>query len=266
MVDAAAYAALIRASVRSQVTYRLSLALMLVGSVGANLAEFSVVVVIFLHLPRLAGWSLYEIGFIYGISGIGFGLTDLAVGNLDKLPALIRSGDFDGLLLRPLNSLVQVLLGEIGIRRIGTIAQAAAVLAVSLAHLGIQWTPLRAAVFAMSFVTGPLIFGSVWVIVMTHVFWTVDSGEAANAFTYGGRYFTAYPVNIFGGWLRDLLAFVVPLAFVAYYPALVILGRPDPLGLPPAVPLLTPAIAVAMPFVARTVWTAGVRHYRGTGS
>jgi ABC-2 type transport system permease protein len=266
VVDVAAYTALVRASFRSQATYRLSLGLLLVASAGANISDFLVLLVIFTHLPRLGGWSLYEIGLVYGISGVGFGITDLAVGNLDKLPLLIRSGDFDGLLLRPLNSLFQVLVGEIGIRRLGAVLQSAGVLLLSLAHLNVHWTAPRVLVFAMSFVTGPLIFGSVWVIAMTHVFWTVDSGEAANAFTYGGRYLTSYPVNVFAGWLRDLLAFVIPLAFVAYYPVLLILGRPDPIGLPSWLPLLTPAIAAALPFAARAVWMQGVRHYRGTGT
>ena len=36
--------------------------------------------------------------------------------------------------------------------------------------------------------------------------------EVANAFTYGGNTMTSYPLNIFGPWLRRLLAFVIPLA------------------------------------------------------
>jgi ABC-2 type transport system permease protein len=261
-----AYSALIGASWRSQLAYRASLLMTLLGSAGANFADFAIVLVIFTHLPRLSGWSIYEIGLIYGISGVGFGITDLVVGNLDHLPRLIRTGGFDALLLRPLSALFQVITVEVGLRRLGTVAQSAIVLLVSLAHLDIAWTPWRALVFCLSFVTGPMIFGSVWVIAMTHVFWTVDSGEAANSVTYGGRYFTSYPINVFAAWLRDLMAFVVPLAFVAYYPALIILGRRDPLGLPEFVPLLTPLIAVCMPLVARAVWRVGVRHYRSTGS
>jgi ABC-2 type transport system permease protein len=119
---------------------------------------------------------------------------------------------------------------------------------------------------AMALVTGPLIFGSVWVIAIAHVFWTVETGEVANSFTYGGSFVASYPINLFTGWLRDLLAFVIPMAFVAYYPALFILGRPDPIGLPPFTPLLSPAVALCLLVLARAVWRTGVRHYRGTGS
>ena len=80
--------------------------------------------------------------------------ADLVVGNLDKLSLLIRQGGFDRLLIRPLSSLHQVLTGEVGIRRVGTVAQSAAVLAISLAHLDVHWTAGRLLIFASSFVTG----------------------------------------------------------------------------------------------------------------
>jgi ABC-2 type transport system permease protein len=159
-----------------------------------------------------------------------------------------------------------VVTSEVALRRIGKIAQAAGILAFALAHLHIDWTLPRASMLLLSLVTGPLIFGSVWVIVMSHVFWTVDTGEVANAFTYGGSLLASYPINVFGRWLRDLLAFVVPMAFVAYYPTIFVLGHSDPLGLPGYVPLLTPVVAAVMPWLAYAVWRQGVRHYRGTGS
>jgi len=59
---------------------------------------------------------------------------------------------------------------------------------------------------------------------------------------------------------------VIPMAFVAYYPALFILGRPDPIGLPPFTPFLTPAVAAATAVIAAVAWRTGIRHYRGTGS
>jgi ABC-2 type transport system permease protein len=67
-------------------------------------------------------------------------------------------------------------------------------------------------------------------------------------------------------WLRRFVTFVVPLAFINYYPTLYILGRSDPLGLPDWVRLLSPVAAIAMVLAARTVWSLGVRRYQSTGS
>ena len=66
--------------------------------------------------------------------------------------------------------------------------------------------------------------------------------------------------------MRRFFTFVVPLAFVNYEPALYLLGRPDPLGLPDGVRVLSPAAALAMAVLARVGWQQGVRHYQSTGS
>ena len=77
-----------------------------------------------------------------------------------------------------------------------------------------------------------MIFGSVWVVGGCISFWTTEGGEFTNAFTYGGNFMSQYPVDIFSGWMRRFLAYLVPLAFVCYFPALYLLDKPDPLGLP----------------------------------
>ena len=65
-----------------------------------------------------------------------------------------------------------------------------------------------------------------------HRFWWTESGELGNALTYGGHDFTAYPMPIYGTVFRRLLAYGLGFAFVAYYPALALLDRTDPLGAP----------------------------------
>jgi len=100
----------------------------------------------------------------------------------------------------------------------------------------------------------------------TVAFWWIDSGEFANGFTYGGRDFTSYPSNVYSGVFRWLFAYSMGFAFVAYYPALALMGRPDPLGLPGWVAWCSPFAAVIAAALATVVWRFGVRHYRSTGS
>jgi hypothetical protein len=45
-----------------------------------------------------------------------------------------------------------------------------------------------------------------------------------------------------------------------------LLGRPDPLGLPPWAGWCAPAVALAASAAGLAVWRVGVRHYRSTGS
>jgi len=110
-----------------------------------------------------------------------------------------------------------------------------------------------------------VIFGSVWVVGGCLSFWTTDGGEFTNAFTYGGNFLAQYPVDILSAWLRRFLAYIVPLAFVCYFPALYILGKRDPLGLPRVVDFLSPVVALTAALIAGFVWRFAVRHYRSAG-
>jgi ABC-2 type transport system permease protein len=57
----------------------------------------------------------------------------------------------------------------------------------------------------------------------------------------------------------------VPLAFVAYFPALYLLDKPDPLGLPRVLEFSSPVVAVITAAAAGLVWRFAVRHYRSAG-
>ena len=72
--------------------------------------------------------------------------------------------------------------------------------------------------------------------------------------------------HLYSAWMRRLFGYVVPLAFVNYFPALYILGKADPLHAPPIVRLLSPVAAGVMVALAWVVWRLAVRHYRSSGS
>lgn len=252
--------------VRAAAQYRTSFAFQIVGAFLLSFIDFVMILVLFHHLTRLAGWTLPEIAFLYGTSYVAFRTADIAMTNLDRLPTLIRLGTFDQILTRPLGSLGQVLTGDLDVRHVGGIMQGALVLVYALGRVGIEWTPGRAVVFASMLVCAVAIFCSIWVATNAIAFWTTDAREVANTFTYGGNYFTQYPLHIFGRWLRRLFVFVVPLGFVNYYPGLYLLGKPDPTHAPSWFRFASPAAAVFAISVAALVWRTAVRRYRSTGS
>lgn len=261
------YPLLVWARVRSQLQYRLSFAFLVAGSCFLTATDFLVIWVIFQHLPSLGGWTLQEVAFLYGTSYLSFKATDMVVGHLDQLPVMVRMGTFDTVLTRPLGSLYQVITADFALRHVGGILQGLVILTYAIVSLHIDWDLARVGLFVVMLVSGGVIFGSIWVLGAATVFWTAGSGlEILNSFTYGGNQLTSYPLNIYAGWLRRLLAFVVPLGFVNYFPSLYILDKQDPLGSPGVLSFLSPVAAVLIAMVARQVWQLGVRHYRSTGS
>lgn len=263
---AAVYFRLVGARIRSQFQYRVSFALDIAGAFCLTIIDFLAVIIIFQHLPRLDGWTLGEIAFLYGSSYVAFKLTDLVIGHIDGLPVMIQTGQFDMVLVRPLGSLFQVISSDIALRQLGSVAQGLVVLGYGLRTAGVEWTAGKLVVFATMPVSGALIFAAVWVAGATSTFWTVRTMELLNAFTYGGNMLTTYPISIFGAWFRRLFAFVIPLAFVNYFPALYLLDKPNPVDVPGWVRWCSPLVAAGLCLLAWRVWQFGVRHYRSTGS
>jgi ABC-2 type transport system permease protein len=259
------YLRLIGARVRSQLEYRTSLALQIFASALLTLLDFVMILVLFENVPELGGWTVQQVALLYGIAGIAFALSDLIVGHLDLFPQMIRDGTFDQILVRPLPSLLQVVASDFSLRRLGKVLQAVVVLIVALVAADIDWTVGRAVMVPLAVAGGVLIYTGVWIALATIAFWIVDAIEFVNAFTYGGNFLSAYPITIFGRWLRNLILFAVPIAFVAYFPALYLLDRPDELGLPDALRFASPLVALLTVIVARLVWENAVRHYRSAG-
>jgi ABC-2 type transport system permease protein len=259
------YLRLVGARARAQLEYRASLVLQLLGTAALTVIDFVAILVLFENVDALDGWTLEEIALLYAIATISFALTDLVVGHLDLFPQMIRDGTFDQILVRPLPSLLQVVASDFSLRRIGKALQGGGVLVFALVRLELDWTPGKVLVLVGAVLAGTVIYAAVWVALATVAFWIMDAIEFVNAFTYGGNFLSAYPITIFGRWLRNLILFAIPIAFVAYFPALYILDRPDELGLPDALRFASPLVALLTVIVARLVWENAVRHYRSAG-
>jgi ABC-2 type transport system permease protein len=257
---------LVGARIRADWQYRTSFLLFAVGQALITLLDFLVIAVIFGQVPQLAGWTLPEVAFLYGLSSIGFAIATVLVSQVESVAPLIREGTFDRLLVRPLGPLVQLSAEFFALRRLGKLAQAVAVFVLAIAWLDLDWHAARIALTAVAIVSAAVIFGALFVMTSSTSFWTVDSVEVQSAFTYGGSLLTQYPLSILDEWLRRFVIYVLPLGFVAYLPALLIIGKPSPAGVPRGLGYASPAVAALMAFLARTVWSTAIRHYRSTGS
>jgi ABC-type uncharacterized transport system, permease component len=261
-----AYWALLRGQARSQVSYRTSFLVDLVGNVGATVFDVATVLVLFRLTRTLGGFPRAEAMVMVGLSAAAFATADLAVGNIERLRQYVRTGLLDAVLVRPLGALPQLLLMDLPLRKASRALFGVAVLVAAVLTAGIDWTPARVGLVVLAPVCGVVFFASIFVTTAALSFWWIDSGEVGSAFTYGGRDFTTYPVTVYSGWFRAVFAYVLGFGFVAYYPALALLGRADPLGLPVWAGWAAPAVALPAVLVAALAWRVGVRHYRSTGS
>lgn len=261
-----AYRALLGAQARSQTAYRTSFVVDLLGNVGATVFDVLTVLVLYGVTRELGGFTLRETLVMVGLTAVAFATADLLVGNVERLPRYVRTGLFDAVLLRPLGALPQLLLMDLPLRKVSRALFGLAVWVAALSVAGIEWTPARVVLAVVAPLAAVVFFGAVFVATATVSFFWVESGELANSVTYGGRDFTSYPVTVFEGWFRAAFAYGLGFAFVSYQPALALLGRADPLGLPAWAGWAAPGVALVALAGAAAAWRVGVRHYRSTGS
>ena len=260
------YLRLAVAQVRSQAAYRTSFVLDLAANGVILAADLLMVFVLFRLTPAVGGFGVAEVLLMFGLASVAFALADLAVGSIERIRLYVRTGLLDAILVRPLGVLSQLVAMDFAPRRVGRVASSLVLVAVAVPLAGIDWTPGRAILLVVAPIAGAVFFAAIFVASATVAFWWIESGELGNAVTYGGRDFTSYPVTVYSGWFRRLFAYGLGFGFVAYYPALTLLGRADPLGLPTWMGWICPAVAVVAAAAAAAVWRVGVRHYRSTGS
>ena len=96
----------------------------------------------------------------------------------------------------------------------------------------------------------------------------LDGGDPGDlvAVTYGAVETAQYPLSIYKSWFRQFFIYVIPLACVAYFPVVAVLGKTDPLHSPVLLQWLSPLAGVIFLLVALRVWRFGVSHYTSTGS
>ncbi len=262
------YRRLVGAQIRSQAQYRVAFFVDVLGTALSLGGFFLSIALVLQRFGALGGWTLGEIAFLYGLLETSFGVMDMIFSGFDPraFGERVRRGTFDQLLLRPVNITLQVFGDEFLIRRLGRIVQGAAILAYAVAATDLVWTPGKIAYLPFVLFGMLAFFGGLFIIGATITFWTIESIEVVNIFTYGTSELISYPMHIYPTWLRSLFTFIIPAGLLNYYPALYFLDKPDPFGLPGFTRFVAPLAGMAVLAVALAFWRFGLRHYQSTGT
>lgn len=250
----------LRANWLSLMAYPVEFVITNVAGIAYSLGSVAAVWVLFTQVRVIGGWSYPQVLLIYGLSIFSRSLFHLFWVNFMTLSGMIRNGEIDRLLVRPLNTMFQVLSGYLDNDDWGELATAMFLVWTSLGMLGRRsaWTLLWALASAVS---GSLIFASMHIVGNSIAFFTVESsGFTHLAWTMDE--FTRYPADIYGKGVQALITWVLPVAFASFYPAQLIFGNEQMTRIAAA----TPLVAALTFSLAYLFWTKAMNRYQGVGN
>jgi ABC-2 type transport system permease protein len=249
---------------RGKMQYRLSFAMMTFGTFVITAGEMFGIWVMFARFGTLRGWTLPEVAFLYGGVNMAIALGEMIFRGFDLFSTMVRQGDFDRVLLRPVSTVLQVAGQDLSLQHLGRFAQGLIALLWAAGGLGIAWTPAKVILTVGGIGSGICIFAGLFVLQATMCFWTVESMELMNILTYGGTETAQYPLAIYRPWVRRLFTWIVPLACIGYLPSAAIFAKSGAAA--PLLSWISPLGGVVFFAVCLRVWNFGVRHYCSTGS
>ncbi len=245
-----------------RLAYKADFIIAFFSSMAATVLGFGFVLVLFSKIPKLQDWSFYEILFLYGFSLIPLGFFNVVSWNLYEFGDIyIIQGRFDRILLRPVDTLFQVIFEKFRLESLQEVATGTLVIWICVRHLRLDWGAFDCLWFALMVVCGAVIYLSVFLILTAVSFWFEDRvGIVPPVFNM--LTFARYPLTIYNVFIQFMLSWIIPFGFASFYPTTHFLGRK---AFTPYFHLV-PVVAVTFFMLSVFVWNRGVRNYSSTGS
>ncbi len=255
------YFKILAQDIKSKMSYRADFIISTLGMIFTNIAGFVSFWILFRSFPDIKGWSYHEMLFLYGFSLISLTPVQCLFDNNWSLRSYVYSGDFIKYCFRPINLFFYYQSEVFDIKGLGQLAFGIGTLVYSWNKIGLACTPLMILKIVVFLITASLIMIALQNAAAATCFWIQNSFYILDL-AYRFRDYAKYPVTIFSSVFKFIFTFLMPIAFIAYYPSLVIL-RPDDV---PILTWLSPIIGCLFFYVSYKIWMYGALKYNGTGS
>ena len=246
---------------KSELEYRMSFIISFLSQILIFFTYYFVIIALFSKFDNIKGFTLYEVLLCFSIIQFGFAFNEVFARGIDKFDKLIIEGGFDRLLLRPKNLILQVLCSDGDFVKVSRLIQAIIVLVIALINLKVEITFLKVICLILMLMASCVIFFGIFLLAASYCFMTVQGLEVRNVFTDGGKHMAQYPIGVFKKGFVFFFTFIIPYAFVNYYPLLYFIGRNDNI-----LYAFSPLIVFLYLIPCFIVFYMGVKKYEGSGS
>lgn len=255
------YWKLILLNLESQMQYKLSFLMTVIGQFVTSFVGVFGVSFMFGYMSEIGEFSYNEVLLCFAIVTLAFSIGETFGGGLAVFAGILGNGEFDRALVRPRNVLLQLLAPRVDFTRIGLLLQAVLVLIYALPLCHVAWNCQKIITICLMIICGSILFFALFLFKASFSFFTVQSLDFLNLFTYGAREFGKYPFSIYGKGILNILTYVIPLALFQYYPLLYLLDKRTE-----EYYMLFPVLSLLFLIPCYILFTFGVRRYKSTGS
>lgn len=245
---------------RSAMQYKTSFFLTCIGQFLVSFNVFLGVFFMFKRFTGVKGFTYEEVLLCFAIFLMEFSLAEAVGRGFDQFSTLIRNGEFDRIMVRPRNEILQVLGSRIEFTRVGRMLQAIVMFIYAIGKSQITWDFGKVMTVLLMLAGGTIVFTGIFLIYASLCFFTIEGLEFMNILKDGAREYGKYPFSVYGKRIFQLCTFIVPYTLIQYYPLLYLLDRG------PAWYGLLPILAMVFIVPCYLLWRVGVRHYKSNGS
>ncbi|HEX2947351.1 MAG TPA: ABC-2 family transporter protein [Clostridia bacterium] len=232
--------------------------------------EMISIVIMYLIMARfvkIKGWDMNEMLFLYSFLFLSYSLFAFVFAGIRDFDRMVQSGELDRFLLRPLGVMYQVIASRSDFSAtLGHGLVAILLLIKTAGSVGIEWNLRNISVYIAVVLGGTMIQAALFMISSCFSFWTINTTNLRNLVFFNARRFAAYPISFYPKVIQSLLIFVLPFAFVNYYPTLYFLEKPEIPIFWGAIPYLTPAVGILTFGLVYLFWKFGMNHYSSVGN
>lgn len=218
---------------------------------------------LFSRFGSIGVWSVERILLIYAMAVASFGLAETFCRGFDYFPwKMIRSGDFDRVLLRPQSLIIQIAGSYFHIHRLSRVFCGIGAIIWCLWRQEVQLTALNVIIIIFALIGGFFAYTGVFLMTSGIAFFTIQALDWIYIFTNVSYQVTRCPIDYMPKALRYLFTFFMPMLVISYYPASAVCGWGESyikglLALPAGLSFL---------MFSMFIWRFGVKHYKSTGS
>jgi len=229
-------------------------------------SEFVILWIMISKFRQMGQWNAYEIMLIYAMNLLCYSLANVFLyRTCHNLAELIRTGDFDGIITKPTNPILYLSCSGFMYGYWAHISLAVTLMVFCFRKLGVTFTMVKLLFLLGAILGSTLIQGSTQLFAYIPTFWTVKN-KALQSMRWIVYDYAKYPISIYHKSVQVFLTFVIPYAFISFYPLQYLLEKDDFLMFHPVVQYLTPAIGLLLAFLAYRFWLFGLKHYNSSGS